>query len=396
LGDGGTSEITRVGLKPRRSALLRRRAVLAVVVLAVVVAWIKLHANEISFGQGLDGRRVRQSLESAFQSGKKLVRQGDWDQALVTFERIRGKAPDFPGLQQYIDRGAREARNQALLAGARAALEKSELGPAVEALARVEPDTQLQFQLEAVRDLLRRSVALRMVEAQAAFRDRDYPRALEAVADVLKAVPDDPAALSLAHQAGRAAKARPKPSTHAPSPAEGAAARFRAGDLKGAITAAEKCAARHLEPCRRFHQQLEQFAELHGRVEHLELGDLERLLELATRVGGGRPSPLASAAMARAAALYYNQASDAKTAGQWARAVDLATKAQRLAPAHPGALAIVGELRARAKELFVFAYSLKDSAPDEAIVRLKEVIALTRTEDETHRKAVRWVGKLSR
>ncbi len=255
---------------------------------------------------------------------------------------------------------------------------------------------QLHLQLQAVKDLLRRSVASRIAEAQAAFRERDYAQALEVVEDVLKAVPDDPEALSLAHHAGRAAKARPGPSTPSAGPAEGAAARFRAGDLKGAIAAAEKCAARDLEPCRRLHQQLEQFAELHGRLEHLELGSLERLLELATRVGGGRPSPLAFDAMARAAALYYKEASDAKTAGQWARAVNLAAKAQRLAPDHPGALAIVGELKARAKELFVFAYSLKDSAPDEAIVRLKEVIALTRTDDETHRKAVRWVAKLSR
>ncbi len=402
MGDGGTSEITRVGVKPRRSALLRRLAllprgaVLAVVVWAVAVAWIKLQANEISFRQGLEGRRARQSLESAFQSGKKLVRQGDWDQALVTFERIRGEAPDFRGLQQYIDRGTREVRNQALLAGARAALERNELGPAAEALATVDADTQLHLQLQAVKDLLRRSVSLRIAEAQAAFRDRDYAQALEVVEDVLKADPENPEALSLAYQAGRAARARPGPSTPSAGPGEGAAARFRAGDLKGAIAAAEKCAARHLEPCRRLHQQLEQFAELHGRLEHLELGNLERLLELATRVGGSRPSRLAFDAMARAAALYYKEASDAKTAGQWARAVNLAAKAQRLAPDHPGALAIVGELKARAKELFVFAYSLKDSAPDEAIVRLREVIALTRTDDETHRKAVRWVAKLSR
>jgi tetratricopeptide (TPR) repeat protein len=218
------------------------------------------------------------------------------------------------------------------------------------------------------------------------------------VEDALKAVPDDPEALSLADRAGRAAKARQKPAVRALStaPADDAAARFRAGDLKGAIAAAERCAARHLEPCRRLHRELERFAELHRRMEQLDLKDLERLLDLGVRAGGGRASSLALAAMARAAALYYNEASDAKTAGQWARAVDLATKAQRLAPAHPGALAIVGELKARAKELFVFAYSLKDTAPDEAVVRFKEVIALTRPDDETHRKAVSWVGKLSR
>lgn len=393
MADGVASDATRIGLKPGRSPLPGRGAILALVGLAVALAWSKRHANETSFREGLVGRRGSQSLESAFQLGKKLVRQGDWNQAWETFERIRREAPDFPGLQPFIDRATREARNQAFLAGARTALEKNELGPAAQAIAQV-TDTLLVAQLQAVRDSLRRRVVERIAEAQAAFRARDYPRALEIVEDALKASPGSPEGLSLAHRAGQAAKARPMPSSARPG--EGAATRFRAGDLKGAIAAAEKCAARHPEPCGRLHGQLVQFAELHGRMERLELGDLERLLDLATRAGGGRPGSLAFAAMARAAALYYKQAAEARTAGQWARAVDLATKAQRLAPDHPGALAIIRELKARAKELFVFAYSLKDTAPDEAVVRFKEVIALTRTDDETHRKAVRWVGKLSR
>jgi len=142
--------------------------------------------------------------------------------------------------------------------------------------------------------------------------------------------------------------------------------------------------------------ELREFGDLHERAEQLDLKDLERLLALDLRIAGGTPSGQVQSAMARAAAMYYNEASKAKAAAQWARAMELAARTLQLTPDHPGALAVVSELKLRAKELFVFAYSVKDTAPDEAVRRFKEVIALTPLDDETHRKAVNWVEKLSR
>jgi tetratricopeptide (TPR) repeat protein len=384
--------------RSKRPVLLWRAAGLACLGTAVVLAWTKQNSARLSAERIDEARRSREELEAAFQSAKKLVRQGDWAEALAAFERIRAQAPQLPGLREYIERGKTELPNQRLIAGARAALGRNELAIAAEALAKVIADTQLHAQLQAAKELLRERVAARIAEGRRAFEERDYPRVLEIVEDVLKAVPDNADAQSLAGDARRSLAIRRKP---LPQPAfaalrETSASRFRQGDLKGAIEAAEDCVAKKMDECRRLLSELREFADLQGRVEQLDLKDLERLLALDLRIAGGTSSGQVKSGIARAAAMYYNEASKAKAAAHWARAMELAARTLQLAPDHPGALSVVSEIKLRAKELFVFAYSVKDTAPDEAISRFKEVIALTPADDETHRKAVNWVEKLSR
>ena len=393
-----SSEQAPLVFKSKRRLFLWRATATAFLLTALALAWTKQHSARLSAAKNDEARRSREVLEAAFQSAKKLVRQGDWEQALVAFERIRAEAPQLPGLRDYLDRGMKEVPNQKLLVSARSALDRNELGIAAEALAKVSSDSQLHAQLQAVKELLRERAALRVAEGRRAFDERDYPRALEIVEDVLKAVPDSPDAQSLTNDVRRALAIRRKPLPRATFDAlqENLASRFRQGDLKGAIAAAEDCVGKKIDGCRRLLSELREFADLHGRVQQLDLKDLERLLALDLRVAGGTPSGQVQSAMARAAAMYYNEASKAKTAAQWARAMELAARTLQLAPGHPGALAVVSELKLRAKELFVFAYSAKDTAPDEAILRFKEVIALTPPDDETHRKAVNWVEKLSR
>jgi tetratricopeptide (TPR) repeat protein len=381
-----------------RSLLHGRRLVVLSLIPALVLAGLGLRAHQASVAQSEEVRRAKEAAAHAFQRGKKLVRQGDWRQAQLTFEGIQAQAPGFPGLEDYIERGKKEIENQNLLERARAALEEDELGAAAEALGNLSPDTQLHSQAHEVRRLLEQRVAAQMSEAQRAIGERDYPRVLEITEDVLKAFPKNAEAESLAERARRKMAARPKPVAQGRLAVmrNAAAQRFRAGDLKGAISAAERCAVKASEPCRHLLGQLQEIAGLLGRTQQLELRDLERLLELDMRAAGGHASSLVAPAVARAAGLYYNEAVRAKGAAQWPRAMELAARALRLAPDHRAALAIVSELKARAKELFVFAYSLKDTAPDEAVQRFKEVLALTPADDEFHRKAQTWIEKLSR
>jgi len=392
------SEQTPLVFRSKRRVFLWRAIATAFLLTALGLAWTKEHSARFSAEKNDEARRSREAIEAAFQSAKKLVRQGDWEQALVAFERIRAEAPQLPGLREYIDRGTKEVPNQKLIAKARSALDRSELGTAADTLAKVGADTQLHAQLQSVKELLRERIALRVAEGRRAFDERDYPRVLEIVEDVLKAVPDNPDAQSLINDARRAVAIRKKPLPRGSFNAlrENLASRFRQGDVKGAIAAAEDCVARKIEGCRRLLSELREFGDLHERAEQLDLKDLERLLALDLRIAGGTPSGQVQSAMARAAAMYYNEASKAKAAAQWARAMELAARTLQLTPDHPGALAVVSELKLRAKELFVFAYSVKDTAPDEAVRRFKEVIALTPPDDETHRKAVNWVEKLSR
>jgi hypothetical protein len=54
------------------------------------------------------------------------------------------------------------------------------------------------------------------------------------------------------------------------------------------------------------------------------------------------------------------------------------------------------ELRQKAKDLYLQAYAQKDSNPEDGIPKVREVIAMTPSDDETHQKAQNWLDKIQR
>ena len=54
------------------------------------------------------------------------------------------------------------------------------------------------------------------------------------------------------------------------------------------------------------------------------------------------------------------------------------------------------ELKGKAKDVYLSAYSIKDTNPDEALVKFKDVVAMTTSDDEYNQKAKTWIEKLSR
>ena len=59
-----------------------------------------------------------------------------------------------------------------------------------------------------------------------------------------------------------------------------------------------------------------------------------------------------------------------------------------------GANNIVAELRQKAKDLYLQAYALKDTDPQEAVPKFREVMAMTASDDETLLKAKSWIEKI--
>lgn len=74
--------------------------------------------------------------------------------------------------------------------------------------------------------------------------------------------------------------------------------------------------------------------------------------------------------------------------------MESAQRALQADPSHAGANNIVAEMRAKAKDLYLQAYALKDTNPEDAVPKFREVMAMTPSEDETHQKAKSWVEKL--
>jgi hypothetical protein len=388
---------TRGSKRANRVSSLKRRGTAAGLAVALAVLGAKLRLDAVAARKEREARRVADNLEVAFQAGKKLVREGDWEQALPKFEQIREQAPHLHGVAEYIERASQEIPNQQLLATAQTALDRIELGAAAQALSQVAQKSQLYAQARSLKNLLDERVQVRLAEGQRALELRDPSQASASAEAILQAFPRHPDALALAAAARRARKAAA--SQARPTAAEArnlVATHFRRGDLGGAIAAAQQCAKRGSRECRRALEGLKEFARLHAGVEELDLRALERLLELGRGAAAGQPSSLVARAGAKVAGMYFDQAVAAKGQAQWARAAHLASRALQLAPSHSGAAALVSDLKAQARELFILAYSLKDSAPDDAMVKFKAVAAMTPEDDETHRKALNWVEKLSR
>jgi hypothetical protein len=140
-----------------------------------------------------------------------------------------------------------------------------------------------------------------------------------------------------------------------------------------------------------------EFGGLYKKLEDLDAKGLARLLTLDRKIAGSRgPSQMAKNAGTRAANIFYKSASAARAAGQWSRAVEYARRTLQADPGHGGATNILTELRQRAKDLYLQAYALKDSNPEDAAPKFREVIAMTPPDDETHRKAKSWLDKIQR
>jgi tetratricopeptide (TPR) repeat protein len=385
----------------RLPAMPKRRLVLMVPsVVVFLCAGLAIRAA-LAQAKSEDQREKMLQLQSEvaalFQAGKGLVREGKWEEALANFEQAHQRAAELPGLETYLARAKIEVPNQRLLATAASALEANQLGAAAEALRKVSRDTQLHQRLSILQSQLAEKQAPRIARAQEALESREYEQVLSLTEDLLQAFPGHQEAATLRDEAqeGIAELERSAPVTRAPNPWDGAVARFRDGDLEGARARAAACAAK-AERCRKLARDLKEFETLYRNPEELDLPVLEKLIALDSRISLGKPGRMAGPAMVRAAGLYYKRAVMAKGQGRWRQSSELAKKTLHLSPTHPGAVALVGELSAKAKELFLLAYAVKDTLPDEALHKLKEVIEMTPPTEETHLKAVGWLEKLSR
>ncbi|MGZ3461745.1 MAG: FHA domain-containing protein, partial [Archangium sp.] len=261
-------------------------------------------------------------------------------------------------------------------------------------------ETQLFEPLRSLRTSLSDKAGERVREAQALLEQKQLDQAKAITDDVLAAFPEHRDAQVINEQVVRAIAIRdapPPPPTpkEAPRPWDQAVDRFRDGDLQGAVAIANSCAATHSQ-CKALMGQITDFGNLYKELEGLDAKGLSHLLDLDKKITHGRGSKLSRNAGSRAANVFFESASLAKAAGQYARAMENAQLALQAAPNHAGASDIVSELRQKAKELYLQAYALKDANPEDAVPKFSEVMSMTAPDDETYQKAKAWVEKLQR
>jgi hypothetical protein len=138
------------------------------------------------------------------------------------------------------------------------------------------------------------------------------------------------------------------------------------------------------------------FGNLSMKLEELDARGLSRLLDLDKKITHGRGSKWSRNAGTRASHIFFKSASAAKAAGQYALAMENARYALQVNPNHIGAHDIVNEMRQKARDMYLQAYALKDTHPEDAVPLFHEVMAMTPSDDETHQKAKSWLERLQR
>ncbi len=338
---------------------------------------------------------------ATLQEAKKLIREDKWTEAKTILLELQQKAPDMAQVQDYLDRAEKEIPNLEHLTAAQAAIKERRLGATKASLDKMTADTQMYDQVAKLKREMRDAADLQARESRKLLDGKQLDPAKSITDDVLLAFPEHRDAKIINEEAARLIKIRDTPVAPAPPPPpkdpwEAAVARFVDGDLSGGVALANDCITKS-NKCKGGLKDMTEFGNLYKKLEDLDAKGLARLLALDKDITGSRgPSKMAKNAGTRAANIFYKSASAARAAGQWARAVDFARKTLQADPSHPGASNILAELRTKAKDVFLQAYAMKDSNPEDAIPKFREVMLMTPAGDETHEKAKNWLEKLQR
>ncbi len=341
-------------------------------------------------------------MDTAFQEAKRLTRDGKWDEARTKLLQIQVDDPDYEakGVQQYIVRADLEIPNQRALTAVETALRAGQLAKASQGLSSMQNTLgPTESRRVALAEQLEARIAARAEEGRTLLldgpKDMKKMEQVRALADeILLARPDDREAAELKRQAemalGRAKNAggggQSPVSAPLEAPVSDAQSRFRFGDLKSARAAAQACSSKSAQ-CRAMEAQLDEFEGKMKNLEALPELELYGLFELDRKIAGGTSSDLSKPIRTRVAAQFYVKAQQAKATGNWSKAIENAKRVLQAEPNHAGALSLLSEARAQAKDVYLRGYQVKESNPEEATRLFREVISITPKDDEYRQKA---------
>jgi tetratricopeptide (TPR) repeat protein len=389
----------------KRKLFIRVAAVLIICLGGAVTFRVVKTRNEATAAAGKAASAAEQSeLRKLKQEGVNLVREGKWKEAREKYTELQQRAPDFETQQitQLLAAADKEIPNQERMREAEDFIGKGEIASAHRTLEQVTPETAQYKQRDAIRAAMDRKIAEKINDARAllgATSDLAKMQELKAlVEDILTAKPEHRDALAYKDTADQAIHRIKNPYVAPKTPEKpwlDVQARFQSGDLTGANAQADACAAK-FPPCKVIKGQLQEFADKLKRAESASANELLALIELDKKIGGGSQSPMTKTVARKGADEFARKASSAKASGNWQPAIENARKALTLDSDHTGAKALLADARTQAKEVYLRAYQMKDSSPDDAIKLFKDVIAMTPKDDEYHQKAKSKIEELAK
>lgn len=324
-----------------------------------------------------------------FQQAKHLIREGKWVEAKAKLLEVQALAPDHPGIGDYLTQVEKEIPNQEHLAAAKAALAAKMLSVTKAQLDQVSADTTMFERVTQLKRELSDTADARVSEAQSLLDAGQREQAFAIFADVVAVFPDHRPAMAGLE------RAQPFPFVSSGSAAWDLVVRdFVQGEIASAVVLAEDCAPK-VPRCKSGLKDLKEFTRLLEKMEDLDPDQLTRLVVLDRQITGAPvPCRATEKVRARQAHILYKNASSARATGAWPRSMEFARRTLQADPSHRGASSILDELMLKSRDIYLRAYALKDTSPEEALPLFRDVMAMTPPEDELHQKARIWAEKL--
>ena len=409
-GRGRPVRTSRMAEDPEEAKKKRRKAFIVVggslvVIMALGVGWKAIdNKRQIAVrAERLKGQEHQAEMANLFKEAKPMVRLGKWVEAKAKLEEMQAEDVDYETRQveNYIKIAETEIPNQSLLAEANVAIAKGELGKAGAALSKVKTTTQ-EAALRSAKDALDAKTTEKLAEARglaASASDLAKMEQLKALCeDILLVRVDDREASELKKAAETAIYRIKNPSVAPPPPDTPwleVQLRYKNGDSSGSLSLAQACANKHAQ-CRALEENIKEFEAKSKRLEELNENELIAAYELDKKIAGGSSSELSRPLRTQLVSKLYVKASQAKTTGNWSRAIEFARRVLQADSGHVGAQALVNEARNQARDVYLRGYQLKESSPDEAIRLFKDVMNMTPPDDDNHQKAKARVAELQK
>lgn len=386
-------------------SLLVAFVVLAVIAVGAAVGWRVWSTSQTRVTQAQNAVKAEQqaALARRFQDARTFVKEGKFEEAKKVLEGIEAEDEAFEpdSVRVYLKRTEEEIPIERLLNDVKAALVAKKVRPAVDALARVKKtmQTERKASLEMELDAL---VDAQVVQAKALMAKTGDRQAMaemrELVDEALVRRPEDRELAQLKGVADQAIARIDNPTVvpeRIEAPQTAVKARYRQGDVTGALLLAKQCAAKSPE-CRRLEESLADVQQRLSKVDGLSLREMRALEVLDRQLSGGEPTPQARPLRARLAVQLFQEASKLKLSQEWVKAIARARDVLEVEPGHPGAKQLLADGREQARELYLRCYTLKGSDPDEAQKHCREVLLMSPPDDESHQKAKKIIDDLQR
>ena len=349
------------------------------------------------------GEQMRTLAQQRFEEGAGLVKQGRWAEARDKLRLAAELDAQDPGISRYLERAEEEVPRAQALAGAKAALARSDFADARTQLGSVPEDSALAAEAHEVALEMRRAMEQAVREARARVEAGDSPGATVLLDPVLAAQPSRADALAvkaaLAAQRRPAGRQRPVGKAAAgPHPEMHTVVEpYLAGDIDTALDRAEADprAARALELLRAFEAAYrEGVAHAQAKRTLDAIAALERADQADRALAQGRPGKLGQEVRKGLSNLHTQVALTQTADDQLAAAAAHLRAAVMDDPANEVAQQQLERVVARAKELYLSGYVAKEGDAERAKQAFRLVEGILPPEDETAQKARRWLEKL--